>query len=259
MLKYCIFNRVSMNIDIKSLLEIHKDMPRQGSGRNKYTQKAFEMIPKINQPTILDIGCGPGLQTIKLAKMTDGTIYAIDIFEQYLDQLRESIKKEKLDDRIKPLNQSMNNIEFPENYFDIIWAEGSIFVIGFEKGLKEWKKYIKPNRYLAIHDMTWLKDNPPDEIKKYFQRVYPGLLTIEKSLNIIKNSDYKPLGYFPLPEDAWWDLYYNPLEKRLKKLEIKYKNNQKALDLIKAEYEEIDLFRKYNQWYGSVFYIMQKM
>lgn len=36
-------------------LDIHKDLPRQGSGRDKYTQKAFEIIPKINQPRILDI------------------------------------------------------------------------------------------------------------------------------------------------------------------------------------------------------------
>jgi ubiquinone/menaquinone biosynthesis C-methylase UbiE len=245
-----------MNWDI--FFEIHKDIPREGSGRDEYTQKAFEMIPPIKQPKILDIGCGPGLQTIKLAELTDGEIIGIDIHQPYLDKLEKNTKKHNLSHRIKAINKSMTEMDFPEETFDIIWAEGSIFVIGFERGLKEWKKYIKPNGFLAVHEMTWLKDNPPKEISNYFERVYPAITTIEKDIEIIKKCNYKLLGHFPLPEDAWWDLYYNPLEQRLQKLKIKYKNNKEALDMIKEEELEIALFRKYNDWYGSVFYVMQR-
>ncbi len=152
----------------------------------------------------------------------------------------------------------MFNMDFPEEYFDIIWAEGSIFIIGFGKGIEEWRKFIKKDGYLAIHEMAWLKDNPPQEIFEFWQQVYPAITTIENNPEIIEKCKYKLIGHFPLPEDAWWDLYYNPLEKRLKKLEKKYKNNTKALEMINEEYKEINLFRKYNEWYGSVFYVMQK-
>ena len=190
-------------MDWEIFFDIHKNLPREGSGRDEYTQKAFEMIPTIKQPRILDIGCGPGLQTIKLAKLTDGKIIGIDIHQPYLDQLEKSAIKEKLTDRIKILNQSMFDMNFPEEYFDIIWAEGSIFIIGFEQGLNEWKKFIKKNGYLAIHEMTWLKDNPPKEISDYWKKVYPAITTIEKNLEIIKKCNYKLIGHFPLPEDAW--------------------------------------------------------
>jgi hypothetical protein len=30
------------------------------------------------------------------------------------------------------------------------------------------------------------------------------------------------------------------------------------MEMIKEEYKEIDLFKKYNAWYGSVFFVMQK-
>ena len=245
-------------MNTKIFFEIHKDIPREGSGRDEYTQKAFEMIPYIKQPKILDIGCGPGVQTIKLAKLTDGKIIGIDIHQPYLDKLEKNAKKQDLSHRIRAINKSMIGMDFPEENFDIIWAEGSIFVIGFEEGLKEWKKIIKPNGYLAVHEMAWLKDNPPKEIKDYFKKVYPGINTIEEDIRIIKKCGYKLLGYFPLPEDAWWEFYYNPLEERLKKLTKKYKNNPKALEMIRQEQEEIKLYRKYNQWYGSVFYVMQK-
>jgi ubiquinone/menaquinone biosynthesis C-methylase UbiE len=245
-------------MDWKIFFDIHKDLPREGSGRGKYTQKAFEMIPKIKEPIILDVGCGPGLQTIKLAKMSDGKIIAIDIHQPFLDQLKKHTINEKLEGRIEIINKSMINMNFSKEKFDIIWAEGSIFIIGFEKGLIEWKSFIKQDGYLAVHEMTWLRDNPPKEISDYWERIYPQIATIEENLEIIKNCGYKLIGYFPLPDDAWWDFYYTPLENRLKTLEIKYKDNSEAMKLIEEHYEEINLYKKYNKWYGSVFYVMQK-
>jgi ubiquinone/menaquinone biosynthesis C-methylase UbiE len=247
---------MKMNWDL--LLEIHKNMPRQGSGRDEYTQKAFEMIPQINNPRILDIGCGPGMQTIKLAKMSNGRVIGIDIFDQYLTQLRELIDKEKLHDRVEAVNQSMMDIKYPKETFDIIWAEGSIFIIGFEKGLTDWKKYIKSNGYLAVHEMAWLKNKPPAELTDFFNRVYPSIKTIEENLEIIRKCDYTIIGYFPLPNDAWWEFYYNPLQKRLDKLSIKYKDDPKSMEMINLEKREIQLYKKYNKCYGSVFFIMQK-
>jgi len=239
-------------------LDIHKDMPRQGSGRNEYTQKAFEMIPPLDHPKILDIGCGPGMQTIALAKLSAGKIIGIDIFQQYLDQLKESVIKEQLQDHVEVMNQSMLDMKFPPESFDIIWAEGSIFVIGFEKGLRTWRQFIKTQGYLAVHDMAWIHPDPPEEIKQYWEKNYPDIKTINAHREIIKKCNYTLLGYFPLPEDAWWEFYYEPLQNRLQKLRIKYKEDHTALALIEEEQHEIDLFTQYNHWFGSVFYIMQK-
>ena len=247
------------DIDWDIFFDIHKDLPRQGCGRDKYTEKAFKMIPFIKNPKILDIGCGPGLQTIHLSKVSSGKIIGIDNHQPYLDQLDKLVKKEKLTKKISTINKSMFNMDFPNNYFDIIWAEGSIFIIGFEKGLKEWKQFIKPKGFLAVHEMTWLKHNPPKKIRDYWDEVYPDINTIEYNLDIIKKCGYNIIGFFPLPEDAWWDFYYDPLEKRLEKMRIKYKNNENAQQMIKLEQEEIDLYRKNYSWYGSVFFIMQKI
>jgi SAM-dependent methyltransferase len=245
-------------MDWDIFFDIHTDLPREGSGREEYTLKAFKMIPPLKNPHILDIGCGPGLPTIQLAKLTDGVVIGIDIHQPYLDRLEKAVKKENLQGRVKALNKSMVSMNFPEDSFDIIWSEGSIFIIGFEEGLMEWKKFVKPHGYLAIHEMTWLQDNPPKEICDYWEQVYPAISTIKNNLAIIKKCGYKLLGYFPLPDDAWWDFYYNPLEERLQSLEIKYKNNPEAFKIIQDHHKEIDMYKKYNKWYGSVFYIMQK-
>ena len=97
--------------------------------------------------------------------------------------------------------------------------------------------------------MSWLHLDPPDEIRRYWDKMY-AITTIEHNLQMIQEAGYTLIDYFPLPEDAWWEPYYTPLEERLKAIRVTYKDNQKALDYIESEQEEIDLYRKYHHWYG---------
>lgn len=238
--------------------EIHQDLPREGPGRNQYTQKAFRMLPERDDPRILDIGCGPGGQTMELARLSKGRIVALDTHQPYLDRLEKKIEEAGLSHRMKAVNASMFDMDFPEASFDIIWAEGSIYIIGFERGLKEWRRFIKPDGFLAVHEMTWLKPDPPGEILDYWIELYPGITAVEQNLGKIADCGYRLIGHFTLPEDAWWVEYYGPLELRLENLRKKYSGDEKALEVIEGEQQEIDIYRKYKQWYGSVFFVMQK-
>jgi len=245
-----------MNEDI--FFEIHQDLPREGPGRNKYTRKAFHMLPRLDKPSILDIGCGPGGSTMELARLSGGKVIGIDTHQPYLDRLQNKIDKAKLSDLVKAIKQSMFAMNFPEESFDLIWAEGSIYIIGFERGLREWKRFIKPRSFLVVHEMAWLRPDPPREIADYWEEFYAAITTAENNFRTISDSGYDLLGHFPLPEDAWWLEYYGPLEKRIQKLKRKYAGDEKALTVLDNEQMEIEMYKKYSCWYGSVFFIMQK-
>ena len=59
------------------LYELCEALPRSGPGDNESTRRAFNSIPRLKKnPFILDIGCGQGMQTIELAKISDGKIIA---------------------------------------------------------------------------------------------------------------------------------------------------------------------------------------
>ncbi|MFB0566098.1 MAG: class I SAM-dependent methyltransferase [Candidatus Aminicenantaceae bacterium] len=238
--------------------EIHQDLPREGPGRDKYTRKAFKMLPGIDNPRILDIGCGPGGPTMELARLSNGRVIGLDTHRPYLDKLERKIEKAGFSHRMEAVHGSMFDMDFPEESFDIIWAEGSIFIIGFERGLKEWRRFLKPRGFMVVHEMAWLQPDPPKEIHAYWQKVYPQIMTVQENLELIPECSYKIIEHFPLPEDAWWEEYYTPLEERIKRLRAKYRNNPKALAELDNEQQEIDLYRKYSKWYGSVFFIMQK-
>lgn len=245
-----------MNQDILS--EIHQDLPREGPGRNKYTRKAFQMLPKLDKPRCLDIGCGAGGPTLELAKLSRGEIIGIDINQTSLDRLVRKIEEAGLSDRVKAVNCSIFDMDFLDESFDIIWSEGSIFIIGFESGLKEWRRLLKPSAFLVVHEMTWLRPNPPKEIYDYWKRLYPGIKTVKENLEQISSCGYDLIGHFTLPEDVWWIVYYGPLEKRIKELHEKYIDKPQALAILCKEQHDIDMYKKYYKWYGSAFFVMQK-
>lgn len=238
--------------------EIFNALPRQGPGNLESTKKALNILKSLpDNPKILDIGCGNGMQTIQLARSTRGNIIAIDNNKHSLNHLKEQALKEGLTNNIKCINRDMCALDFSLNEFDLIWAEGSIYIIGFEKGLLELSKLLKPKSYLACSEVIWLKNNPPDDLLNFWQQEYPDIKTKEENIRIIDDAGYKLLDSFVLPESAWWKDFYTPLEVHLKELRNKYNGNNEALDLIKLTQLEIDLYRKYSDYYGYCFFIMQ--
>ena len=102
------------------LVEINLDYFRERF--IKYTRKAFQMLPKLEKPRILDVGCGSGLPTIELAKLSDGEVIGIDIAPSELDRLDRKIEKEGLSSRVKTVKCSVLEMDFPDESFDVIWA-----------------------------------------------------------------------------------------------------------------------------------------
>ncbi len=239
--------------------EVHSNLPREGPGDNESTKKAYAMLKGLpEKPRILDIGCGPGMQTLTLAKISNGEITAVDNHQPFLDELKNTMKKEGIADQITVAKGDMNSLDYENESFDIVWCEGAIFIIGFEKGLNEWKKLLKPNGYLVVSEMAWIQPNPPEENKKYLTEAYPPIKTISGNLAAIEKAGYKIISHFVLPKEGWWTHYYTPIEEKLPSMKLKYKDNQDAMAYLASEELEISMFRKYSDYYGYVFFIMQK-
>ena len=225
----------------------------------KYTRKAFRMLPQMDKPRILDIGCGSGVPTLELARLGQGEVIGIDIDQPALDEFTRRIEEAGLPDRVQAVNCSMFHMDFPDESFDIIWAEGSTFIVGFERALKEWRRFLKPKGFLVAHEMTWSRPDPPQEVYNYWKGLAAsGIRTVPEYLEQISVCGYEVVGYFTLPEDAHWIEYYGPLEIRIQELRLKHVNDSKALEVIDKEQQEIEVSRKYHQWYSSAFFVMQR-
>jgi len=220
-------------------------MPRQGPGSNEYTRKAFDCLSNLSkQPYILDIGCGSGMQTLELARISGGQITALDNFQPFLDALEKNAKTASLDKQIKTINGSMFELPFAKSTFDVIWSEGAIYIISFAKGLLEWKPFLKQDGYLVVSEMTWIMPNRPDEIRSYWESEYPTITDNDGNKEIIRQAGYKVIDSFTLPEAVWKDDFYVPYQSQLDSLKNKYTGDREVEEVLDSCQHEIDMNAK---------------
>lgn len=214
----------------KEYFEI-KDNCRKGL--LKYLTKAISIIPIIENPRILDVGCGSGVPTLMIAEKFDGKITAIDIDTKSIDIFREKVKELDLSDRVNLSDSSLFDIKVKNNQYDLILAEGLLNVVGFQKGFLKIIKLLKRKGFIIIHDEF---QNQNDKIE------------------FIRNNNCRILDLFVLNEQIWWNDYYKCLEK-----EISSNSNKELLKLFKSDLHEIKLFKKNPSQYISVYYIIEKI
>jgi len=240
--------------------ELHSALPREGPGDSASTARAYAAIKNLpTQPKILDIGCGPGMQTLDLARLSQGEIIAIDFHQPFLDELVRRTKEAGLDEHIQARKLSMFEMDFAPEQFDLIWSEGAIYIMGFEQGFKTCHPLLKPGGYMAVTEASWFKPNPPGEALDFWKAAYPKMGTIDENIHRLERQGYILIEHFHLPDSSWLENYYNPLAERITLLREKYAGNAEAQNQLDEEYAEIDLFRKYSEYYGYEFYIAQKI
>ena len=240
--------------------ELHSGLPREGPGCDEATIDALKSITGLPPaPRILDIGCGPGMQTLVLARETRASITAIDTHQPFLDELSLRAARAGLADRIRTVNASMKALDFPDGSFDLVWSEGAIYIMGFANGLREWKRLLKANGAIAVTELSWIGSNIPDEAKRFWGEHYPSMTDVDGNLGILESTGYSLISHFVLPEHSWWDQYYAPLEERIQNLKTEYKDSGEAIQLLDDEQKAIDLYRRFSASFGYVFYIARSL
>lgn len=198
------------------------------------------------------------MQTLTLARLCpDCTITAIDLHQPFLDDLILRAKRAGLDGCIEPHCASMDDLPFNEASFDLIWSEGSAFIMGLLPALHYWKQFLKPDGYMVVSDCTWFTDSPSDECRDFLDESCPDMKSESDTKDLIRAAGYTVIGSFRLPDAGWWDHYYSPLSGRIPLLREKYANNADAQFIIQALEREMEIHRKYSKEYGYTFFLLK--
>ncbi len=247
--------------ELDLIIDLHKNSERQGPGSENDTLKALDLLnlPKNQNLKVADLGCGSGGQTVSLAKKLHGQITAVDLFPQFLNELKEKSEKLGLTDRIVTLEKSMDDLPFGKGEFDLLWAEGAIYNIGFENGLKIWKDYLKVGGYLAVSEITWITQSRPKEIEEFWKAEYPEVNTASNKIKQLENNGYSLVGYFILSQESWIESYYKPLQARFNNFLKRNNNSELAQKVVNDNQAEIDLYLKFKDFYSYGFYLARKI
>ena len=248
-------------MEINPIFKIFESFPRQGPGDDEHTEKAFSIItePPGEGGEILDIGCGKGVQTMALARLCPSCrIIATDIHQPFLDAVDEKIAAGGLSRRIKTVRASMDDLPFGEESFDIIWAEGCSFIMGFENAVRYWKKFLKKGGYMMISDLFWFTESPSSEAREFFAEIDPAMTTENVGFETIRNAGFEHAGSFRLPSRVWVESYYGKVEEKLGYLMEEFKDDEVALMIIEGLKKQIEIFDKYHEEYGYTYNVIRK-
>jgi len=231
-------------------MAIYAGIERLGPGSEQDTARALAVLPE-NLGTILEIGCGTGVGTLQLAQSAHVT--AIDNHEPFLAELEQRASEHSLMDKISCVCASMTDLPFDPSSFDVIWAEGSAYIMGFEKALQNWKPFIKPGGYLVVSDAVWLCDERDPEGEAFWQQEYPDISSVQARLSQIEAQGYQLLTDFTLSEQAW-ENYYGPLERKLNQLDLGSFKTSAGQDVAK----EIQIHRQHSKGVGYQVFVLRR-
>lgn len=243
---------------IQALVEIHRGLPRCGPGGDQATRRALTVLGDLPaKPRVLDLGAGPGKQTLVLAAELGAPVTAVDLFPDFLEVLTAEARQRGLEHLVRPLAADMSTLKYGPESWDLVWSEGAIYTIGFDHGLEMIRPWLSPGGKVAVSEATWLKTGAPPEVLAFWEANYPAMRDLEANLAACRQAGYRVLGHFTLDPADWWRGYWDPMTPRLEELEAR-EGKPPALTRALADTRlERRLFRRFHQYYGYEFYLLE--
>jgi SAM-dependent methyltransferase len=208
-------------------------------------------------PRILDLGCGSGAQTVHLVQLTAGHIVAVDLHASNIANLRSRLEQIELVHRVEARVADMTQLEFETGSFDLVWSEGALYNVGLARALETCHGLLVPGGYLAFTDAVWRTDDPPAQVRAAFAD-YPGMGKVSDALALIKRSGLTSVGHFDLPDEAWWDDFYEPMERRIEQLRVVHADAPDALATLDELAQEPQMHRQHSAHYGYAFFVARR-
>lgn len=238
---------------------IYEQLPRQGPGTRESTEQALGMIPRLGRERrLLDVGCGSGTQTLDLARASEARIVAVDNHPPFVERLARRVAELGLGERITTQVADMNALPFADGSFDVVWAEGSIFIIGFAQGLARWRPLLEPGGHLVVSELCWLTGAPPAEVREFFAAEGAEVEDVPTRRRAVVAAGYRLVGDFVLPATGWWENYYVPLAAELERFRARHGVDPLALSVAERSEREIDIYRRHPGAFGYVFFVLQR-
>lgn len=238
---------------------VHHDLRREGPGTDATTRDAAGRLPELPADAkVLDLGCGPGRQTVILAQTLRRPVIGVDIHGPFLDRLMAEAAREGVGDLVRARREDMMRLSDAPESVDLIWSEGAAYAAGFREALERWRDVLKPGGLCVVSELTWLTEDPPEGVRDFWDENYPQMATEAANVRAAGEAGYEVLETWVMPQDAWWPDYYTPLRLRLNELAPIAEHDRELAAVIAATKREIDVFSASAGSYSYVFYYLRK-
>ena len=148
--------------------------------------------------------------------------------------------------------------DLPTASFDLIWSEGALYNIGIADALRICHGLLRAGGYLAFTDAVWRKEDPPAEVRASFDLDYPAMGWVPDILAAIAACGFSLLDHFTLPDQAWWNDFYKPMQRRIEELRGKYAPDREALAMLEQLAKEPEMHRLHSAYFAYEFFVVRR-
>lgn len=181
-----LFNNISGKYDLTNIFI--------SLGFSKYWNRRFSGKISCKGETVLDACCGTGVSTSLISKKLDldAKIYGVDFSPEMLGVAKNKFRSSQ--HSITFLNSDVTELEFPDDYFDIVTIVFGIRnILNREKALKEFLRAAKPGAQFICMEFSYPESKAIRKIYDFYMNFFivnfGGLITHQRGayLHLIKS------------------------------------------------------------------------
>lgn len=241
---------------------LFRGMDKLGPGSDAHTLQILRSLRHRQSSTdgtfrlVVDAGCGAGRQTLVLARELGAVIHAVDSHQPFLDRMMARAARDGLEPLVAAHCMDMRDIPAYFREIDLLWSEGAAYNIGFTNALAAWQPAVRPDGFVVVSELTWLRANAPEEVRSFFSACYPDMQSIDQNVQSAESAGFEAVETHTLPASAWVEGYYDTLAPRASML---MDHDDATVQALAAEIlDEIRIFEHSENSYGYVFYVLRR-
>jgi hypothetical protein len=81
---------------------------------------------------------------------------------------------------------------------------------------------------------------------------------VDDDLDAIRDGGFELVGHFTLPDAAWWDDFYSPMERRVAELRGRYHGDPVASAILDELAREPEMHRRHRDFYAYEFFVARR-
>lgn len=240
-----------------AFLLFFKGLARHAPSTDEATLRALAACqPRPEAPRIADLGCGTGASALVLLEaLPHASLLAVDQLAASLQTLQERAERRDIAARLTTF--AGDALALPQGPFDILWAEGSIYAMGWAQALQAWQDKLEAGGFLVVSDAVWTESEIPKVARDYWDAAYPDMTTAEARVKQAQSLGWTVVDHFEMPREGW-DLYYAPLEQRVVLVESRGKPSKEMQAVANEVAKEIAMYRTLGHTWNYHFFVLQR-
>ena len=140
-------------------------------GGFKATQQLLKMCQIAPGKRVLEVGCGVGMTSWRLAKEYGCTVVGVDLSPEMIAWSQKRAEREGVADQTEFRVANAEQLPFDDHEFDIVICE-SVTAFPEDKGraVNEYARVTKSGGYVGMNEGTWINYPPPEDLAEYISQ-----------------------------------------------------------------------------------------